>query len=359
MKESDVNKIILIDNFIVCVNDEFYQKFRGNPARIEIDCKPDFSVCSDAMYHELGHHVYKGLGAQAKSNLESALALRIKKPDAKKFRAEVKRLSDTNKRFIQLWSKYFSRYFHCNSMQSEIRLVNKVFATHGTCQQIMKKSKSRGKKYLCNDKALNDLKKQAAAFRKSMPNCNWKSLTKAHRMLNTLGKRFSKNMTTVYHKKGGVKYKRLQEIKGFPLADVNGVLYRIERKKFLDLTRIVLTDTAAAYQYQNPLDSKTKSNYAKVIAYFQQTGYQFEITLAKHRHDYEQKTLRGVHDSRKEEQFAGAFDSLMRGYKGGFQTGPLLFRLDDKLSKAMYKNISDKGVKKKMMKYRAKVLRKR
>ena len=245
------------------LNGWYYQKFRGNPARIEIDCKPDFSVCSDAMYHELGHHVYKGLGAQAKSNLESALALRIKKPDAKKFRAEVKRLSDTNKRFIQLWSKYFSRYFHCNSMQSEIRLVNKVFATHGTCQQIMKKSKSRGKKYLCNDKALNDLKKQAAAFRKSMPNCNWKSLTKAHRMLNTLGKRFSKNMTTVYHKKGGVKYKRLQEIKGFPLADVNGVLYRIERKKFLDLTRIVLTDTAAAYQYQNPSKAQPTDHWAR------------------------------------------------------------------------------------------------
>ena len=309
------------------LNATYRQASAQNSAEITLQCQPNNRECfTDALEHEIGHHLYNSLSEAQRIDINVAIIKRLQQPDAKDFQKEIAQIDQRYEKLAKIINQQVIPIAHCFKLQEDL----------GWGEKAVKDLTKAGISY--SPSLAAELKATGAKYSFYMPDCTPEKLSKAQSEIPPMQENLEilvQQISAIYHHKTDFSPE-------LPEVDIT-VTSIPPAAQALDFFK-------AKKAYSNALNALIDERINSSTIMDDSEAYQVIIKLSKEILMYQiHQTIDnmgsmifsvlkypiGGHDSELEEQFAAVIDSLVDSYNGPITTNPMKLRLDEPLLQAL------------------------
>lgn len=297
-------------------------------AKISLQCQPQHQKCyTDALEHEIGHHIYRGLSPAQKKEIGQAIKKRLQEKDAQAFQEETTQIDQCYGQLAKIISQQVVPVKECKTF-----LDNLSFGV-----RIIKKLDAAGIEFAPT--LVADFKAKGAKYISYMPDCTSENLRQAQGKLSSIKDKIIQvgiRIEDLYHHKTSSSSELPKvDLTAFPLQPIEDTSsYRHAESDFFNALEAIIDERIRS----NQIAPESEAGQKLMDLYFKLQMYQtLQGTSSTGMNILEMQSYMGGHDSQREEQFAAVIDSLVDGYRGPVSTGPMKLSLDEPLLQVLEK----------------------
>lgn len=307
------------------LNATYKPSIEEDSAEITIQCQPEYQECfTDAVEHELGHHLYAGLSEEQRIKIDAAVARRLNEPDAQAFQEETAQIELRYMKLSEILRKIAKPVAECKILRDDL--------TFG--KAVLEELDEGG--IILSLEQVELLRKKAERYAAYMPSCTPENLKQAQADLSQVEEAMKILVTQIkqiYHQKISLSPEQLPDftITTFPLEP-------IAQEKFKEfygagneyvgaIKSVVATKASNTMVARGSATEKalTRAIFKTAISMANRGSPLMGLMLGQ------LQLMLGGHDSQTEEQFSAVVDSLADSYWGPIVTAPMKVQLDEPL----------------------------
>ncbi|MBI4980754.1 hypothetical protein HZC30_04335 [Candidatus Woesearchaeota archaeon] len=308
------------------LNATYQPKSAQNGAKITLQCQPLHNKCfTDALEHEIGHHLYQSLSEAQRANVDQAINRRLQEPDAQDFQEEIAQIDKRYAKLAGILSQQVIPIAQCSKLLKDLSLG----------ENALEELKAAGIEY--SPALAADLKATGAKYSSYMPDCTLENLSTAQNGISSIQKKveiLTQQVDKIYHHKTNSS-PELPEVE-ITTTSIQPIAHgldflKAERAYFNTLDALIEERMNSGTIMEDSEAYQAIVNLSTGIVLYQ--VYQGTSMLSTRFSELNYSI--GGHDSRQEEQFSAVIDSLVDGYSGSITTGPMKLPLDEPLLQAL------------------------